>query len=314
MKDLVWTEKYRPKNLDDYICSDSRKEKIRNLIKNPKSMPSFLFYSKSPGTGKTSLAYVIKKEIGCSNSDFLILNSSDERKIETIRGTVKDFAMTLSTKKGIPRIVLLDEFDGMLSSSQEALRFIMERYSSNCKFIFTANDITKVIEPIVSRCTPIEIRETPKEKIKEKLNQIMNEENINKIGDTPKAITKLIDIYYPDMRSMINKIQELAPDITPEKIKAPQTLELEVWKLLKERDPFEARRFFLQNGMNGRDLLKYLWQKMLKDDELKQFDGYKDRLKEVLWYAAEIEYRMRIGADEDIQLLSWMLKFLHIWR
>jgi len=319
MKNLVWVEKYRPSTLDEFIASDEFKETIRGLISDPKAMPHFLFYSQSPGTGKTSLAYVIKNEIKCSNNDFLILNSSDERKIETIRGKVKDFALTMSSRPNIPRIVLMDEFDGMLSSSQEALRFIMEKYSSNCKFILTANDITKIIEPISSRVIPIEIRGVSKEEIYKKIKFIVTQEALaiehkESIIVEDDALKKLVDMYYPDVRSMINKLQEIFPIVKAEKITAPQTQELEVWQIIKNIKPFEAREYIIKNGLNCRVLLKFLVNKVIYDKELQSLPEWSEKTKEILWYSADIDYHMRMGADEDIQMLAWILRFLNIFR
>lgn len=107
-KNLVWTEKYRPDKIDG-IVGDFR-EKLKAYLKNPLSIPNFIFYSKSPGCGKTTSGKAIIKELGC---DSLIINSSDDRNIETVRDKVKQFAMTMGTKDGLKRCVFLDEADGM---------------------------------------------------------------------------------------------------------------------------------------------------------------------------------------------------------
>lgn len=107
-ENAMWTEKFRPRKISDMV--GDFKEKILEHLKNPMSVPHFLFYSKAPGTGKSTLMKAIINELGC---DALIINSSDERKIETIRERVKEFAMTKSSKEGIKRCVALDEVDGM---------------------------------------------------------------------------------------------------------------------------------------------------------------------------------------------------------
>ena len=93
---IVWTEFYRPKKVSDIV--GDFKDKIEKYLKDPASCPHFLFYSKSPGTGKTSLSKAIIKELGC---DYLILNSSDDRKIEVVRQKVKEFSLTKSSKPGL---------------------------------------------------------------------------------------------------------------------------------------------------------------------------------------------------------------------
>ncbi len=117
----IWTEKYRPKKVSEIV--GDFKEKITQYLQDPKAIPNFLFYSKSPGTGKTTLAKCVINELGC---DSLIINSSDDRKIETIREKVKEFAMAQTSKQGLKRCVFLDEFDGMTGIAQNALRNIME--------------------------------------------------------------------------------------------------------------------------------------------------------------------------------------------
>ncbi len=141
------------------------KEKIIKYLEDPASIPHFLLYSKSPGTGKTTLAKAIINELELKR-DSLVLNSSDDRKIDTIREKVKEFSMTKGTKPGIRRVVFLDEFDGMLKASQDALRNIMETYASNVFFILTCNNINKVIEPLQSRCLKVAFTYPDKKEVK----------------------------------------------------------------------------------------------------------------------------------------------------
>ena len=161
--DAIWTEKYRPKRVSEMV--GDFKEKIIKYLEDPASIPHFLLYSKSPGTGKTTLAKAIINELELKR-DSLVLNSSDDRKIDTIREKVKEFSMTKGTKPGIRRVVFLDEFDGMLKASQDALRNIMETYASNVFFILTCNNINKVIEPLQSRCLKVAFTYPDKKEVK----------------------------------------------------------------------------------------------------------------------------------------------------
>ena len=84
--------------IQDLILED--KETLLKFFDNPKTVPSFIFYSESAGTGKTSTAKILEKEYGC---DILSLNSSDERGIDVIRDKIKVFVQSLSTNKDFKR-------------------------------------------------------------------------------------------------------------------------------------------------------------------------------------------------------------------
>ena len=203
LKDLIWVEKYRPQTVDEVISI--HKNKIKNYIAKS-AIPHFLLASKSPGTGKTSTALAIIRDLGC---DSLILNSSDDRKIETIREKVNVFSRLQSSKLGVKRCIFLDEIDGTLKPSQNALRNIMETHSRNCFFILTCNNIEKVIDPIQSRCVALDLSNPPKEIIKSYLLDICNKEEVS--GDND-SIKKVINRFFPDIRSMVQFLQTVKND------------------------------------------------------------------------------------------------------
>jgi len=289
----VWSEKYRPKKFEDVIGDTSQ---IRELVKDPMSMPNFLFVSKSPGTGKRSLARVICYEIGLPWSDLLVMNSSDERKIETIRTTVKEFAITKRRKENIPKIIIMDEFDGMLATSQDALRFLMEEYNSNCKFILTANEATKIIDPIKSRCKVFTMSDIEHEDIIKRLIKMCNDEGFAPGND---AMLEIVNYHYPDMRAMINHIQSLAPDVTIDRVKPPTGEMEKYYQLIKTRSRKEARQFFITNALNPEDTLKYCFNKM-------ESEGF--MTAELAYYTAEKAFAMKWGAWPEMQMYAWAIK------
>jgi DNA polymerase III delta prime subunit len=206
---LVWIEKYRPKTFDDLILPELEKNSLINHLKNQKSIPSFIFYSSKPGTGKTSTAKVIINTLGC---DSKIINSSDERGIDTIRDKISMFARSMSTD-GKKRCVFLDEADGLTKQAQDSLRNLMETYSENCFFILSCNDISKIIEPLKSRCISICFETPDREEIFYKLQDICANEEIE--DASAEDITKLVSKYYPDIRSMILALQNCKVNGTP---------------------------------------------------------------------------------------------------
>jgi len=167
------------------------KSKILKYLHNPQNIPHFLLYSKMPGTGKTTLAKAIIKELGC---DYIIINSSDDRKIETIREKVKTFARAKTSKEGLRKCIFLDEVDGMLKIPQEALRNTMETYAGNAFFIMTCNNVNKIIEPLKSRCVQIPFAYPDKTEIYKYLEMICEKEELPYTED---GIKILIDLNYP---------------------------------------------------------------------------------------------------------------------
>jgi DNA polymerase III delta prime subunit len=198
LQNLIWTEKYRPSTLSEVILDPNRRSVIeRSMEKN--SMPSFIFYSSKPGTGKTSTAKAMINDLEC---DHLLINSSDERGIDVIRDKIKAFATALSSN-GKQRCIFLDEADGLTKVAQDSLRNLMETYTDNCFFILSCNDVMKVIEPIRSRCLVLNFDTPPMEEVEKKVLEILDKEEYN-AGD----IYKLIKYHYPDIRSIIKTLQE----------------------------------------------------------------------------------------------------------
>jgi len=311
---MILFEKYRPQTFGEII--HDQKDTIQQETQNPLAMPHFLFISRSPGTGKTSMAHVIRRAIGTPISNFMILNSSEDRKLDTIRGKVLDFARSKSTNPDAPRIILMDEADGMLSQTQNALRNIMETYSSNCKFILTANYENKIIDPIRSRCSVIYFTEPNKEQVFQRLKYICEQE---KVTYTDEALAKIISLNYPDMRAMINEIQRLAiKGITVEIIRSPTHLEEEFYGLLKAKRPFDARKFAVDKGLDPESLVHYCFERTLGDDKFlltHSRDNEGTQIRELVYWTAEISYRMGSrSAHKDIQLMAWILKWSEVFR
>ena len=141
----LWIEKYRSQTLEQYIGNDAVKDRIAACI-TANDIPHFIF-SGTAGTGKTTLAKLIVKNIKC---DYLYLNASDENGIDVIRDKVKGFAST-STFQPL-KVVILDESDFLTQPAQAALRNLIEEYSITTRFVLTCNYLERLIEPLQSRC------------------------------------------------------------------------------------------------------------------------------------------------------------------
>jgi len=263
-KDMVFTEKYRPKKVSEMV--GDFKEKILKYLEKPESIPHFLFYSTSPGTGKTSICKAIINELGC---DALILNSSDDRKIEVIREKVKEFSLTKSSKEGLRRAVFLDEFDGMLKASQDALRNIMETYVKNVFFLLTCNNLNRVIEPLQSRCKVIPFAYPNRDEIYVYLKMICDNE---KMKYTEEGIKELIELNYPNIRNCVIVLQDLkveGKDVIKENVKPVNELYSIMWNNLKDKKWREIKQVVMENTVEPRELNTFFWNKALDEENIK---------------------------------------------
>jgi replication factor C small subunit len=199
----LWIEKYRSENLEQYIGNDAVKARIADCIaKN--DIPHFIFAG-SAGTGKTTLAKLIVKNIQC---DYLYINASDENGIDIIRDKVKGFASTSSFKP--LKVVILDEADFLTQPAQAALRNLIEEYSMVTRFVLTCNYIERLIEPLQSRCEIHILKPPTKSAVAKHIcTNILDVEGVTyDIQDVAKVINEL----YPDVRSIIKVLQSNVKD------------------------------------------------------------------------------------------------------
>ena len=190
-------EKYRPIKLENYVGNKNIKKSISSYLEQ-NDIQNLIFYG-SAGTGKTTLAKLIVKNLDC---DHIYINASDERGIETIRDKVSSFASVASFKP--LKVVILDEADFLTIQAQASLRNIIETFSRTTRFIMTCNFVERIIDPLQSRCQVLKIVPPTKKDVAKHLNWICKEESIkHDIND----LVPLVNQYYPDLRKCINTIQ-----------------------------------------------------------------------------------------------------------
>ena len=190
-------EKYRPNKLENYVGNENIKKSISKYLEQ-NDIQNLIFYGPA-GTGKTTLAKLIVKNLDC---DYIYINASDERGIETIRDKVSSFASVASFKP--IKVVILDEADFLTIQAQASLRNIIETFSRTTRFILTCNYVERIIDPLQSRCQVLKIVPPTKKDVAKHLHWICNEELItHEINE----LVPLVNQYYPDLRKCINTIQ-----------------------------------------------------------------------------------------------------------
>jgi len=203
----MWPEKYRPTNLSEYDFQNSQHEESFNKILTSKVTPHIML-SGVAGTGKSAIARLIVD--ACLDPDhidvdLLKMNASDTNSIDDVRDTIKSHILSYSA--GDFKIVWLEEADQLSPNAQAALKDYMETYESHCRFIFTCNNLNKMADPIRSRCQQFTFLAGDKNKITERVATILLQEKIVFDLDTLDAH---INLKYPDMRAILNGVQQFS--------------------------------------------------------------------------------------------------------
>jgi DNA polymerase III delta prime subunit len=193
----LFVEKYRSKILDEYVGNEQLKQIVAQYIEK-NDLQNLLLYG-TPGTGKTTLAKLIVNNFNC---DYLYINASDERGIDTIRDKVQGFASSASFKP--IKIIILDEADFLTIQAQASLRNIIETYSRTTRFILTCNYLERIIDPLQSRCQVLKITPPSKKEVAKHISVILDKEDIHY---TLEDLVLIVNKHYPDVRKILNTCQ-----------------------------------------------------------------------------------------------------------
>ena len=205
MKQL-WTEKYRPNDIDGYVFrDDEQKAQVKTWI-DSKSIPHLLF-SGAPGVGKTTLAKILIKQLEIDDFDVLEINASRENSIDTIRDKITGFVQTMPF--GDFKVVLLDEADYISPNGQAALRGVMETYHASARFILTCNYPNRVIPALHSRCQGYHIEKVDKTEFTARIATVLVAENVELDIET---LDTYVRSTYPDLRKCLNLCQMNSSD------------------------------------------------------------------------------------------------------
>mgnify|MGYP003652063888 FL=1 len=302
MINTLWVEKYRPSNLDTYIGNDHLKSKVSTYLESG-DLPHLLLYGKA-GTGKTTLAKILVKNIEC---DYLYINASDENNVDTVRNKVKNFASTMGFKDY--KIIILDECDYITPNAQAALRNVMEVFSKHCRFILTCNYVERIIDPIQSRCQSFQIIPPSKKEVAKHTHDILLKENVMFNMEDLKV---LIDSGYPDIRRIINAAQR---NVVKGKLKLDITsiiqndYKLKLLKILKTQDKKNAfkdiRQLLLDNKITDfADLFRLLY------DEVDDWGS--GHVAECILIIARYELSDGQVPDKEINAMAMLIELLGV--
>jgi replication factor C small subunit len=300
----LWAEKYRPERIEDYIGNDMLKAKVLQYI-SENDIPHLLLYG-GAGTGKTSLAKLIVKTINC---DYMYLNASDERGIDTVRGKIRSFAASMGFHD--LKIVILDESDALTPDGQRALRNLMETYSMTTRFILTCNYQERIIDPIVSRSQPFQITPPNKKDVAALLVRILTAEGIK---FDKEGVVAIVQSHYPDIRAVINTAQRsvVSDVLTLDKQSVldgdVKSKVIEVLKTTDRKQAFrDIRQLLADNSI--RDFAAFYTLLYEKVDEFAP-----NNISQVILELADGQYKDASVVDKEINFCATLIRVLNVMK
>jgi len=293
-------EKYRSSKLDEYVGNENIKKTISQYL-DQNDIQNLIFYGPA-GTGKTTLAKLIVKNLDCSH---LYINASDERGIDTIRDKVSSFASAASFSP--LKVVILDEADFLTIQAQASLRNVIETYSRTTRFIMTCNFVERIIDPLQSRCQVLKIIPPSKKEVAVHLAKIMATEAISYDLEDVKTI---VNQYYPDLRKCLNTIQLSTRDqklVIDKSVLVSSNYMTQVLKELSNAKPNwrNIRQIIANANVNDfEELYRYLY-----DNASKYADGMEGM---VAIYINEYSYQSNFRIDKEINAMALIQKLIEL--
>jgi DNA polymerase III delta prime subunit len=304
MEHLLWTEKYRPKTIEDCILPERLKLPFQEYV-NQRNIPNLLLAG-GAGVGKTTVAKALCNEVGC---DYIVINGSDESGIDTFRTKIKNYASSMSLTGG-RKVIIIDEADYLNpNSTQPALRNAIEEFASNCSFIFTCNYKNRIIEPLHSRCAVIEFSLKNGEKAKmasaffKRIQSVLQSESVDY---DDKVIAELIKKHFPDFRRIINELQRYSQFGKIDTGVLAQIGDIsiaEIVKFIRDKDFGSIRKWVATNDVDSNTLYRKLYDSM--------YDLMKPQsIPQAVLILADYQYKAAFVADQEINTVACLTEIM----
>jgi DNA polymerase III delta prime subunit len=299
----LWEIKYRPKTIHEYLFQNEKQKQVLLKFIEEQSIPHLLFNGHR-GTGKTTLAYIIKNELDIQDADFMFINASDENDVNTMRNKIKGFISTFSMSQF--KLIVLDEADYLTHNAQAILRSMMEEYSDNARFILCCNRGAKIIPELKSRCLEFKYSKMEKQDMLERLAIILKAEKIKTKLD---ILEEYVDLAYPDMRKAIQLIQNNSVDgqlVKPAGVDPSTEVHIRIVELM-EKEKYASIRDVISTGMGDDDweeLYIFLYNYL---HEIGKFTDEK-KWKAGIIILAEHLYKHALVADPEINGMAMFLR------
>lgn len=305
MSEFLWVEKYRPHTVADCILPDRLKKPFQEYV-DSKKIPN-LMLTGSAGVGKTTIAKAMCDEIGINH---LYINASENRGIDTLRTTIRNYASTVSLTGGL-KVIILDEADYLTPEAQAAMRGAIEEFSSNCTFIFTCNFKSKLIDALHSRCSVIDFALKNDEKPRmasqlfTRLSIILNKEGVEY---DKQVLIKIVEKHFPDYRRTLNELQRYSSSGSLDAGIVAQLSDVrkigELVKYLKEKNFGEMRKWVVMNSdIDPARVFRKIYDSL--SESIKP-----EFIPQAVIVIAKYQYQSAFVADQEINLVACLTEMM----